>query len=217
LYDHADACGMEYFVFSPCRRHLVAGGDHGMVQIWFNVIDGDNSTMRTNRLKGLQATVKSVTFSPDGQYVAALDAIGIIMIWKVDSVDCHSRSMSVTNNNDATQFSTAPCTLVRYQNANVESVCSTSHRDASRGKASVTAAATGVVGAHSIAFTPDSSMLSAASTDGKVRFWSRTSWGSNPSSLLYFWVEQKSTITYARSIGRATSSNNHGFSTFCIS
>eukprot|EP00529_Nitzschia_sp_RCC80_P010400 CAMPEP_0113467404 /NCGR_PEP_ID=MMETSP0014_2-20120614/14797_1 /TAXON_ID=2857 /ORGANISM="Nitzschia sp." /LENGTH=785 /DNA_ID=CAMNT_0000359711 /DNA_START=139 /DNA_END=2496 /DNA_ORIENTATION=- /assembly_acc=CAM_ASM_000159 len=246
LHDHADACGMKYFDFSPCRQHLVAGGDHGLVQVWFNVVPSDDRSlpasssskssftpaMTKHRLSGLQAAVKSVTFSPDGQLLAALDAIGIIMIWRVDDIVHLSTSSSVTTTSNgsrrsATRFFSTPCSFVRYENkgsvsSSSSSSCSRNH-DCSRRRRrretrrdgghlnkkrhtdhhpdhgcdgndnETTAKAVagrggnaGVVGVHSIAFTPDSRMLSAASTDGKVRFWSRAKWGMNPSSLLYF-------------------------------
>ena len=308
LHDHADACGMKYFDVSPCRKHLVAGGDHGLVQVWFHVIptsfsSSSSSSFATKiRLSGLQAAVKSVTFSPDGQFLAASDAIGMIMIWKIDDIMNHhlhqnpssktfsssvssssppsssltmAATVTVTNSSthNAIRFFSSPCTFVRYENNN-SSCCSSSkglsssscsnssgrskgnhdccrrrrHNDnndddghlskkrhttdghdkshyenadddnnndtdsnngsnvATANRCDCTSAtgcdsdrdrdlgdgrgqrrvACGVAGVRSISFTPDSRMLSAASTDGKVRFWSRTKWGMNPSSLLYY-------------------------------
>lgn len=89
------------FTFSPCGRHAAMGGDHGIVQLWLNlavdreIVDNDHrqsgaphsrDNHKVYRLRGLTSHVTSVTFSPNGRWIAASDWSGLIQVWNMEDI-----------------------------------------------------------------------------------------------------------------------------------
>jgi WD40 repeat protein len=73
---------IHHFSFSSNGQHAIAGGDHGIVQLWKNI---HNDELTSIRLRGMVTHVVSVSFSTDSKYVAAVGMAGAIKVWNVQT------------------------------------------------------------------------------------------------------------------------------------
>ena len=77
---------IHHFAFSSNGQYAIAGGDHGIVQLWKNIDNNNKAAEPTAiRLRGLTSHVVSVSFSTDNKYVAAVGMAGAIKVWNVQS------------------------------------------------------------------------------------------------------------------------------------
>lgn len=66
--------------FSPDGRHILSGGDDGVVKLWDAVTGREVRTFR-----GHNVTVLDVAFSPEGRAVATGSAVGTIKFWDANT------------------------------------------------------------------------------------------------------------------------------------
>jgi WD40 repeat protein len=138
---------IHHFAFSSNGQHAIAGGDHGIIQLWKNIhnnLDDDDAGELTSiRLRGMATHVVSVSFSTDSKYVAAVGMAGAIKVWNVQTASLQKVRPVATSYDP-----------FRANSNNIVVPSGIGH----------------------IKFTPDGTMLAATGNDGSIRFWSRDAW-----------------------------------------
>jgi WD40 repeat protein len=204
---HHNADIVNVFAFSPCSRHAVLGGDHGIVQLYMN-LPGTTTTVNAtptttdqqehddgsrtnqqhdnngddnqnqyhvrhhypiNRLQGLDAHVTTVTFSPDGKWIAAADWSGRVQVWNIKDITAAKRS-------DTEKESDMQLGVPKQDGKDVSSCRSHTQELKTvtiKNRDSTNMMMSGPIS--SLTFTPSSTMIVGTGTDGSVRFWSQAS------------------------------------------